>query len=356
MTTTQRRRHDDNVDDVDDTMTTTRWQLRRRRQQQQHDNDYNDDDEDDNYTTTTTWRQHDDDDTMTTTMTTMTTQQQQRHDDNYSDDDNNNMTMTTTTMTGTATTQRRRHDDNTMMATRWQLRRRQQQHDNDYNDNDEDGNNCLSPCHYRAKCYINRKTIQCLSNISQHVPIYFQQFPSYSNRKCKKSSFFAYRSPHFCQITLTSCFPLETPLRLSRNMLHRWKDNSMLAKPLAACTPIYLQQFPSYSNRKCKKSSFLRTPAFILCFPWGRPWCNHAKCCMDGKRIRCLQIVSQHVPIYLPSYSNRKFKKSPFSRTAAHIFRFPWRRRCDYHAICCMDGKTIQCLPNHSQYVPIYLQ
>jgi len=31
-------------------------------------------------------------------------------------------------------------------------------------------------------------------------------------------------------------FPLETPLRLSRNMLHRWKDNSMLAKPLAACT------------------------------------------------------------------------------------------------------------------------
>jgi len=31
-------------------------------------------------------------------------------------------------------------------------------------------------------------------------------------------------------------FPLETPLRLSRNVLHGWKDNSMLAKPLAACT------------------------------------------------------------------------------------------------------------------------
>jgi len=31
-------------------------------------------------------------------------------------------------------------------------------------------------------------------------------------------------------------FPLETPLRLSRNMLHRSKDNSMLAKPLAAFT------------------------------------------------------------------------------------------------------------------------
>ena len=37
-------------------------------------------------------------------------------------------------------------------------------------------------------------------------------------------------------------------------------------------------------------------------------------------------------------------------------FCFPWRGPCDYHAICCMDGKTIQCLPNSSQHVPIYLQ
>jgi len=47
-------------------------------------------------------------------------------------------------------------------------------------------------------------------------------------------------------------------------------------------------------------------------FPWGRPWGNHAKCCMDGKTIRCLQIVLQHIPIYLrqfPSYSNRKCKQ-----------------------------------------------
>jgi len=47
---------------------------------------------------------------------------------------------------------------------------------------------------------------------------------------------------------------------------------------------------------------------------------------MDAKRIRCLQIISQHVPIYLqqfPSYSNCKCKKSPFSRTAAHTFVSP---------------------------------
>ena len=29
-----------------------------------------------------------------------------------------------------------------------------------------------------------------------------------------------------------------------------------------------------------------------FCFPWGRPWGNHTKCCMDGKRIRCLQITN----------------------------------------------------------------
>jgi len=76
---------------------------------------------------------------------------------------------------------------------------------------------------------------------------------------------------------------------------------------------------------------YLRRFIYLLflphfCFPWGCPWGNHAKCCMDAKRIRCLQIVSQHVPIYLqqfPSYSNRKCKKSPFSRTAAHIFVSP---------------------------------
>jgi len=34
----------------------------------------------------------------------------------------------------------------------------------------------------------------------------------------------------------TFLFPLATPLRLSCNVLHGWKDNSMIAKPLAVCT------------------------------------------------------------------------------------------------------------------------
>ena len=47
-------------------------------------------------------------------------------------------------------------------------------------------------------------------------------------------------------------------------------------------------------------------------------------------------------------------KIAVFTYRSPH-FCFPWRRPCDYHAICCTDGKTIQCLPNLSQHVPIYL-
>jgi len=68
-----------------------------------------------------------------------------------------------------------------------------------------------------------------------------------------------------------------------------------------------------------------RSPHF--CFSWRRPSCDYyAICCMDGKTIQCLPKPSYHVPIYLqqfPSYLNRTCKKSPFSRTAAHIFLFP---------------------------------
>jgi len=49
-------------------------------------------------------------------------------------------------------------------------------------------------CGNHAKRCMNEKTIiQCLPNPSHHVPIYLQQFPSYSNRKCKKSSFYVPR-------------------------------------------------------------------------------------------------------------------------------------------------------------------
>jgi len=75
-----------------------------------------------------------------------------------------------------------------------------------------------------------------------------------------------------------------------------------------------------------RKSPFLCTPAFIFCLPWWRFCGNHTKRCMNEKTIQCSPNPSQHVRIYLqqfPSYSNRKCKKSPYSHTTAHIFVSP---------------------------------
>jgi len=86
---------------------------------------------------------------------------------------------------------------------------------------------------------------------------------------------------------------------------------------------IYLQQFPSYLKQNCQKKILLRTPAFISCVPWGRPCGNHAKRYMNENTIQCFPNPSQHVAIYLEQFlcfEIRKYKKSGFLRTAAHIF------------------------------------
>jgi len=58
-------------------------------------------------------------------------------------------------------------------------------------------------------------------------PSLFNSFPVIRTASAKNCRF------HVPQPTF---FPLQTPLRLPRSMLHGWKDSSMLAKPLVACT------------------------------------------------------------------------------------------------------------------------
>ena len=65
---------------------------------------------------------------------------------------------------------------------------------------------------------------------------------------------------------------------------------------------------------------------------------------------------SRSMYLYLqqfPSYSN--FELQVQNNRRFHVpqptFCFSWRRPCDYHVICSMNGKTIQCLPNPSQHV-----
>jgi len=101
------------------------------------------------------------------------------------------------------------------------------------------------------------KTIQCLPNRSQHVPNYLQQFPSYSNRNCQKSPFSRTAAHIFVS-------PGDAPAIITQYVLHRWKDNSMLAKPLAACTHLFSTVSQLFEPQMQKKLSFSRTAAHIF--------------------------------------------------------------------------------------------
>ena len=105
----------------------------------------------------------------------------------------------------------------------------------------------------------------------------------------------------------------QTGRRTNANTDTAWQHTASRGKKAAQHVPVYLQQFPSYSNHNCKKSPFLRTPAFIFCLLWVRPCGNHAKRCMNEKTIQCLQNIIR----------TASAKKSLFSRTASHILCFP---------------------------------
>ena len=95
----------------------------------------------------------------------------------------------------------------------------------------------------------------------------------------------------------TFLFPLETLLWLLRNMLHGWKDNSMLVKPLAACTHLSSTVSQLLKPQVQKIAVFTyRRPHF--CFPWRRP-CDYHAVLYEWKDNSMLAKPSQHVPIYL---------------------------------------------------------
>jgi len=75
--------------------------------------------------------------------------------------------------------------------------------------------------------WMKRQFSACQTHVSMY-PSIFNSFPVIRTASAKNCRF------HVLQPTFL--FPMETPLWLSRNMLHGWKDNSMLAKALAACT------------------------------------------------------------------------------------------------------------------------
>jgi len=207
------------------------------------------------------------------------------------------------------------------------------------------------PCGNHAKRCANEK-IQCLPNPSQHVPIYLQLFPSYTMFKSMCKS----KNCYFYHIMVS----LGTPWGNHAKRCINEKTIQCLPNSRSMYPSIF-KSFPVIRTASEKVAVFTyRSPHF--CFPWRRPCDYHAICSMDGKTIQCLPNPSHAKPLaactYLSSIVSelydvlRKSKKSLF---LPH-FCFPWRRPCDCHAICCMDEKSIQCLPNPSQHVPIYIQ
>jgi len=132
------------------------------------------------------------------------------------------------------------------------------------------------------------KRIRCLKIVSLHVPIYLQQFPSYSKPNCKKSPFSRIAAHIFVS-------PGDAPATITQYVAWVERQFNACQTPRSK----YLSIFNSFRVIRCLSQCVSPKIAILPHFglPWGRPWGSHAKCCMDGKRIRCLQIVSLHVPI-----------------------------------------------------------
>jgi len=89
--------------------------------------------------------------------------------------------------------------------------------------------------------------------------------------------------------------PGDAPVTITQYVA--WMERQFNACQTPRCT--YLSIFNSFRVIRCLSQCVSPNIAILphYCFPWVRPWDNHAKCCMDGKGIRCLQSVSLRVPI-----------------------------------------------------------
>ena len=166
------------------------------------------------------------------------------------------------------------------------------------------------PCDYHAICCMDGKTIQCLSNPRSMYLSIFNSFPVIRTASAKKIAIFTYRSPHYCfpwrrpcDYHAKCCMDRKTRALVLYRRRRRFINHLLTCLQFNACqTPrsMYLSIFNSFRVIRCLSQCVSPKIAIFITFwfPWGRPWGNHAKCCLDGKRIRCLQIVSEHVPIY----------------------------------------------------------
>ena len=116
---------------------------------------------------------------------------------------------------------------------------------------------------------MDEKKSRCLQIVSQHVPIYFQQFHSYSNRKCKKSPFSRTAAHIFVKLLWPLVSAGDAPATITQYVA--WME-----RQLNACqTPrsMYLSVFNSFRVILCLNQCVSPKSLFLphFCFPWGRP-------------------------------------------------------------------------------------
>ena len=126
----------------------------------------------------------------------------------------------------------------------------------------------LRPWDNRGKCYINRKRIQCLSKVSQHVPIYLQSFPSNSSRKIQGRHF----STFFAHFGL----PVYAPGTIAVNVT-RLERGFNACKTPRCIYPSIFNRFPVIQAGSLKIRNF---STFFAHFglPCVRPSDNRGKC------------------------------------------------------------------------------
>jgi len=120
-------------------------------------------------------------------------------------------------------------------------------------------------------------------------PSIFNSFPVIRTASAKKSPFSSTADHMFVS-------PGDAPATITQYVASMERQFNACQIPRS----MYLSTFNSFRVIRCLNQCVSPKIAIFttFLFPMGTPLGgNHAKCCMDGKRIRCLQIVSLHVPI-----------------------------------------------------------
>ena len=124
----------------------------------------------------------------------------------------------------------------------------------------------------------------------------------------QKIAVFTYRSPHLC-------FPWRRPCDYHAVCC-------MVGKTCQTPRSMYLSILNSFRVLRCLSQCISPKIAMLphFCFPWGRRWGNHAKCCMDKENsmlTNCV-VACVHLAITVCEIERDIGRKSSFFHTPLH--------------------------------------